>query len=414
MAKIKAFKAFRPADNLVEKVASRPYDVLNSEEAREEAHGNEHSFLRIIKSEIEFPKGQDQYAKEVYEKAKEMFSAFVDKGTLVQDEDDFIYIYRLKMGAIEQTGIVALSSVEDYWDDIIKKHEFTRPEKEIDRITHIKTSGIQSGPVFLAYRNHETIDGLIADYAANNQPVYDFDAGDGVQHILWVVSEVELVNRIVALFDWEIPATYIADGHHRAASSSKVGKALAEANSEHTGKEAYNWFLSVLFPDNQLSIIDYNRLVKDLNGLSNEAFLEKLNDNFLIEEKTAAFKPEQALDFGMYLSGKWYKLTVKEGKYNTEHPVKLLDTYVLHENLFEPILGIEDQRKSKRIDFVGGIRGMKELERRVDNGEMAAAFSIFPVSISQLFAVADSGEVMPPKSTWFEPKLRSGLLVHKF
>lgn len=414
MAKIKAFKAFRPAKNLAVKVAARPYDVLNSEEARQEAEGNQYSFLRITKSEIEFPSGHDQYAPEVYEKAKEMFEKFAENGTLIQDEDDFVYIYRLKMGEIEQTGIVALSSTEDYWEDVIKKHEFTRPEKEIDRITHIKTSGLQTGPVFLAYRNHETIDSLIADYANSNEATYDFDAGDGVQHTLWVVNQVDIVNRIVALFDWEIPATYIADGHHRAASSSKVSKEMAAANPNHTGKENYNFFLSVLFPDNQLAIIDYNRVVTDLNGLSESEFLAKLENNFTIEKQTSAFKPAQALDFGMYIGGAWYKLTVKAGKYDTEHPVKLLDTYVLHENLFEPILDIKDQRESKRIDFVGGIRGMKELERRVDNGEMVAAFSIFPVSMQQLFDVADSGEVMPPKSTWFEPKLRSGLLTHQF
>jgi len=413
MALIKAFKGIRPAINLVEKIAARPYDVLNSTEARVEAKGNPQSFLHITKPEIDLPQGIDQYSDAVYQKAKENYEQFKVDNWLVKEADDSLYIYRIKMDGHVQTGLVALSSIHDYWEDKVKKHEYTRPNKEADRIKNMQTIMAQPGPVFLAYKAQETIDGLIAEYANTNAPLYDFTAEDGVQHVFWNVTDVALINRITALFDWEIEATYIADGHHRAASASKVGKQLMETNPNHTGKEAYNWFLSVLFPDNQLSIWDYNRVVKDLNGLSENDFLEKVKENFTIERVGEAFKPTQAYDFGMYINKQWYKLTAKEGKYNLTHPVKCLDTYILHELLFEPILEIADQRKSMRIDFVGGIRGMKELERRVDNGEMIAAFSIYPVSMAQLFAVADSGEVMPPKSTWFEPKLRSGLVVHE-
>ncbi len=415
MAKIKAIKAFRPAKGKEKEVASRPYDVLNSKEAKKEAEGNPHSFLRIIKSEIDFEDGVDVYGEEIYQKAKENFKSFVEDGVFVQDDQPCLYLYKLVMEDITQIGLVCGSSIDDYFNNIIKKHEFTRPKKEKDRIKHIKTSEIHAGPVFLTYKANKNIDQIVADYLSSNKADIDFTATDGIQHSLWVLKEASILNQITKIFEEEVEATYIADGHHRAASTSKVGKMLREANANHTGEEGYNSFLSVLFPDNQVNIIDYNRVVKDLNGLSDEDFLNKLSEKFEVKStEQEIFKPNKVKEFGMYFSGKWYALHLKPEFDVTDDPVESLDTSLLQNNLFDPILGIKDQRTDERIDFVGGIRGMKELEKRVDSGDMKVAFAIYPVSIKQLFDVADSGNVMPPKSTWFEPKLRSGLVVYKY
>jgi uncharacterized protein (DUF1015 family) len=406
MAKISPFKALRPQVALANKVASRPYDVLNSKEAKVEASGNPHSFLHITKSEIDLPEDIDIHSNDVYEKAKENLDAFIRNTTLFIEEKACYYIYRLTMNGKSQTGLVCVSSVDDYEKNIIKKHEFTRPDKELDRINHIKTTGAQTGNVFLAYRNVEALDALVEQWQQDHNPVYDFTAGDGIQHTIWVINSDDTIRHITAFFEEEVPFTYIADGHHRAASAAKVRKALG-ANA----KPAASHFLTTLFPSDQLYIMDYNRLVKDLNGLSPEAFIEKLGKDFDIEKSNEEVKPAHLHEFGMYIDGNWYKLTAKQGTYKDD-PIGVLDVTILQERVLDPLLGIKDQRTDKRIDFVGGIRGLGELVKRVDSKEMALAFSLYPVSIQQLFDISDSGNVMPPKSTWFEPKLRDGLLTH--
>ncbi len=407
MAVIKPFKALRPEPQFAKQVASRPYDVLNSAEAKIEAQGNTHSFLYITKSEISLDETVDIHSQQVYDAAKENLTAFRKRDVLFRDTKACYYIYQLIMNGKAQTGLVAVSSVNDYENDIIKKHEFTRPEKEQDRINHIKTTGAQTGNVFLAYRNHTEIDTLIENWKTNRSPIYDFVADDDIQHTVWVVNDNDAVQQIETLFAQKIPCTYIADGHHRAASAAKVRKALGEDATEGS-----NYFLTTLFPANQLHIMDYNRLVKDLNGLSTQDFLEKMALHFTVELRgPEAFKPTQLHEFGLYISNNWYKLVAKKGTF-TNDPIGILDITILSNNILEPILGIKDQRTDKRIDFVGGIRGLAELEKRVNSGEMAAAFSLYPVTITQLFDIADSGNVMPPKSTWFEPKLRDGLLTH--
>ena len=407
MAIVTPFKALRPAVELARQVASRPYDVLNSKEAKEEAAGNAVSFLHITKSEIDLPDTIDTHAPEVYEKARQNLSDFISKGILLREAKPCYYIYQLVMNGRSQTGLVCCSSVTDYEKEIIKKHEFTRPEKEQDRINHIKTTGAQTGNVFLAYRNVGAIDALIELWGKSHAPVYDFVADDGVSHTIWVVNDDEVINSITTLFATKVPNTYIADGHHRAASAAKVKKALGKKATEAAG-----YFLTTLFPANQLQILEYNRLVKDLNDQDAETLISYLHDDFDVTIiGTEAYKPERLHDFGMYLNHKWYKLTAREDSY-TDNPIGVLDVTILSQNVLAKMLGIKDQRTDKRIDFVGGIRGLGELERRVDSGEMAVAFSLHPVSIKQLLAIADSGEVMPPKSTWFEPKLRDGLLTH--
>lgn len=407
MATIKPFKALRPQAQSAKQVASRPYDVLNSAEAKVEAQGNPHSFLHITKSEIDLPEGTNQYSEDVYEKAKENLNAFVKRDILFRENKDCYYIYQLIMNGRTQTGLVAVSSVKDYEDGIIKKHEFTRPDKENDRINHIKTSGAQTGNVFLAYRDVDAVNDLINKWKSAKSPVYDFTADDDIQHTIWIVNDDDTIQQISDLFTEKVPATYIADGHHRAASAAKVKNALGDKATEASG-----YFLTTLFPANQLYIMDYNRVIKDLNGLSNEEFIHKIKDKFDIAEAgTQAYRPGNLHQFGMYLDGKWYKLTAKEGAY-TEDPIGVLDITILQNNLLDPVLGIKDQRTDKRIDFVGGIRGLQELENRVKTGEMQVAFSLYPVTIHQLFDIADSGNVMPPKTTWFEPKLRDGLLTH--
>lgn len=407
MASIIPFKALRPTTDSAGRLASRPYDVLNSQEAREEARGNADSFLHITKSEIDLPDGIDIHSQQVYDKAKQNLETFIQRGVLFRESKPCYYIYQLVMNGRSQTGLVCASSVDDYEKGIIKKHEFTRPEKELDRINHIKTSGAQTGNVFLAYRNVSAIDAIIELWKKSNNPIYDFVADDSISHTVWVVNDDKVIASITELFANKVPFTYIADGHHRAASAAKVRKAL--------GKKApasASYFLTTLFPADQLQILDYNRVVKDLNDQDPEELISSLHDDFdvtLIGEE--AYRPERLHDFGMYLNKKWYKLTAREDSY-TNDPIGVLDVTILSQNVLAKLFGIKDQRTDKRIDFVGGIRGLQELEKRVDSGEMAVAFSLYPVSIQQLFDIADSGEVMPPKSTWFEPKLRDGLLTH--
>ncbi|MBU7577123.1 MAG: DUF1015 domain-containing protein [Flavihumibacter sp.] len=405
MARIQPFKAVRPQTDKAAQVASPPYDVLNSAEAAEQTKNNPNSFLRITKSEVDLPGIADIHTAEVYEKAKSNLQDFLSKGILLREDKPCYYIYELVMNGRHQTGLVAVSSVDDYEADIIKKHEFTRPEKEQDRINHIRTSGAQTGNVFLAYRDVAAINSLIEDWKQRT-PLYDFVAEDGIGHTIWVVNEEAAIAQLTELFDKEVPYTYIADGHHRAASAAKVRKSLEAGYHDHA-----NYFLTTLFPAGELHIMDYNRVVKDLNGHTESDFLRALYDHFEVERMPSAFSPTRLHEFGMYLGEQWFKLTAKEGTYKTD-PIGVLDVTILSKLILDPILGIKDQRTDKRIDFVGGIRGLGELEKRVNSGEMKIAFSLHPVSIQQLFDIADSGNVMPPKSTWFEPKLRDGLLTH--
>jgi uncharacterized protein (DUF1015 family) len=406
MAKISPFSALRPTVALAPLVASRPYDVLNSEEARQEVANNPYSFLHVTKSEIDLHPNVNSYSEAVYLKAKENIELLHASGSLFKEEQPAFYIYQLIMGEINQTGLVCVSSVDDYNNNIIKKHEFTRPDKENDRINHIRITGAQTGNVFLAYKNDDAVDTVINQWKTTHQPTYDFIADDGIAHTIWVVNDVDTVQTITELFEKNIPCTYIADGHHRAASAAKVREALGE-----NATPAASWFLTTLFPSNQLKIMDYNRVVKDLNGLSVDAFLSAVEADFTITKSATAVAPSALHEFGLYCNNQWYILTAKENTY-TNDPIGILDVTILQNNLFDKILGIKDQRTDKRIDFVGGIRGLKALEDRVNSGEMSAAFSLYPVSIQQLFDIADSGNVMPPKSTWFEPKLRDGLLTH--
>lgn len=407
MAIIKPFRALRPQPQLAKQVASLPYDVLNSAEAKIAAQGNSHTFLHITKSEIDLSDKIDIHAPEVYAQAKDNLDAFIKRDVLFRESKPCYYIYQLIMNGRSQTGLVCVSSVDDYENDLIKKHEFTRPEKEQDRINHIKTTGAQTGNVFLAYRNHAAVDAIIDQWKQAKSPVYDFIADDGIQHSIWIVNDSDAVASITAVFEKEIPCTYIADGHHRAASAAKVRKQISGEIPEGA-----NYFLTTLFPSNQLYIMDYNRVVKDLNGLSKADFLAALASSFdVVSMGKQMVKPEQLHTMGLYVGGEWFLLTAKPGTYSND-PIGVLDVSVLQEKILGPILGILDQRTDKRIDFVGGIRGLGALEQRVDSGEMAAAISLYPVTIDQLFAIADSGNVMPPKSTWFEPKLRDGLLTH--
>ena len=406
MSIIRPFKALRPQAQFAKQVASKPYDVLSSAEAKIEAQGNPHSFLHITKSEIDLPENTDAHSKEVYERAKENLDAFLKREVLFKENKDCYYLYKLQMNGRSQTGLVCISSLEDYENGIIKKHEFTRPEKEMDRIQHIKTTGAQTGNVFLAYRNVKKLDDLVEKIIAVKSAVYDFLAEDGVQHTIWIVNDSENIEKISSIFAESVPCTYIADGHHRAASADKVFQELGKNASPEAG-----YFLTTLFPESQLEIMDYNRVVKTLNNHSETELLEKIKENFSITPKSKAVKPDSIHQFGMYLAGKWFLLESLPGSYS-EDPTGILDVSILQKNILTPILNIDDPRTNKNIDFVGGIRGLSELEKRVDSGEMAVAFSLYPVSIEQLFSIADNNEVMPPKSTWFEPKLRDGLLTH--
>jgi uncharacterized protein (DUF1015 family) len=410
--KIKPFKGIRPPKELAEQVQSRPYDVLNAEEARREAEGNEKSLYRIIKPEIEFPSGTDEHDPRVYEKAAGNFKKFRDAGWLVQDDKEQYYIYAQTMNGRTQYGMMLCAYVDDYMSGKIKKHELTRRDKEEDRMKHVRVNNANIEPVFFAYPDHAEIDGLVSKYTRKT-PEYDFTtASDGFRHTLWIIDDDADIAKITAIFAG-IPAMYIADGHHRSAAAALVGAEKARQNPNHSGNEEYNYFMAVCFPANQLTIIDYNRVVKDLNGLSDEAFLQKLSENFEVEEKGAEiFKPARLHEFAVYLSGKWYSLAAKPGTYNDSDPTGVLDVTVSSRLILDDILGIKDLRTDKRIDFVGGIRGLEELKRRVDSGEMKVALALYPVSMKQLIDIADTGHIMPPKTTWFEPKLRSGLVIH--
>ena len=413
MATVKPFKGIRPPQALVEQVASRPYDVLNSEEARQEAEGNEKSLYHIIKPEIDFEPGTDEHDPRVYQKAAENFQMFQDKGWLVQDEQENYYIYAQTMNGKTQYGLVVGAYVPDYMNGIIKKHELTRRDKEEDRMKHVRVNNANIEPVFFAYPDNAQLDAIVAKYT-KEKPVYDFIApGDGFGHKFWIIDQRADINAITKEFA-KIPYLYIADGHHRSAAAALVGAEKAKQNPHHKGDEEYNYFMAVAFPASQLTIIDYNRVVKDLNGLTEAEFLNALKENFDIQEVgTEIYKPARLHNFSLYLSGKWYSLTAKPGTYNDNDPIGVLDVTISSNLILDKILGIKDLRSDKRIDFVGGIRGLGELKRRVDSGEMKVALALYPVSMKQLMDIADSGNIMPPKTTWFEPKLRSGLVIHK-
>ena len=412
MAIIKPFKGVRPPKNLVEQVASRPYDVLNSDEARKEAEGNEKSLYYIIKPEINFPVGTDEHEPMVYDKAAENFQLWQDRGWLVQDKKECYYVYAQTMNGKTQYGLCVGAYVDDYMTGKIKKHELTRRDKEEDRMKHVRINNANVEPVFFAYPHIDEVDAIVAKTVAN-APEYDFVAPDGFGHHFWVIDDAATIARITELFA-ELPAFYIADGHHRSAAAALVGDEKRRNNPNHRGDEEYNYFLAVCFPDNQLNIIDYNRVVKDLNGLTEEEFLAAVAENFIVEEKgTEIYTPERLHNFSLYLGGKWYSLTAKEGTYDDKDPIGVLDVTISSNLILDKVLGLKDLRSDKRIDFVGGIRGLGELKRRVDNGEMVAAFALYPVSMKQLIDIADSGNIMPPKTTWFEPKLRSGLVIHE-
>lgn len=413
MAILKAFKAVRPVDKLADKVAALPYDVMNSDEAREMVKDNPYSFLHVDKAEIDLDRSIDLYDKRVYEKANENLKKIISDGVLVKDAKDNLYIYREIMDGRSQVGLVGCTSIDDYLNDIIKKHEHTRADKEQDRINHVDYTDSNTGPIFITYRSKHEINCIISSWMAENKPVYDYVSEDNVTHTVWVIDDETTIKKLVSGFE-EIDYLYIADGHHRAASAVKVGLKRRESNPSYNGNEEFNFFLAVLFPDDQLQIMDYNRVVKDLNGSSEDEFLSRVKEKFTVEPYNCEgqYKPEIKHNFGMYLGGKWYKLTVKAGTFDENDPVGRLDVSILQNNLLTPILGIMDPRTDKRIDFIGGIRGLKELERRVDEG-MKVAFSMFPTTIEDLMCIADACKVMPPKSTWFEPKLRSGLFVHE-
>lgn len=413
MAIIKPFKGVRPPKELVEQVASRPYDVLNSEEAREEAKGNEKSLYHIIRPEIDFPVGKDEHDADVYEKAAENFRMFQEKGWLVQDAKENYYVYAQTMNGKTQYGLVVGAYVEDYMNGVIKKHELTRRDKEEDRMKHVRVNDANIEPVFFAYPENKELDAIVKKYAARPAE-YDFVAEfDGFGHHFWVIDEEADIKRITELFA-AMPALYIADGHHRSAAAALVGAEKAKNNPNHRGDEEYNYFMAVCFPADQLTIIDYNRVVKDLNGLSDEEFLQKLSQHFEVECKgTEEYRPTKLHNFSLYLGGKWYSLTAKAGTYDDNDPIGVLDVTISSNLILNEILGIKDLRSDKRIDFVGGIRGLGELKKRVDSGEMRVALALYPVSMKQLMDIADSGNIMPPKTTWFEPKLRSGLIIHK-
>lgn len=411
--KIKPFKGIRPPKAYVEQVQSRPYDVLNSAEARAEATGNEKSLYHIIKPEIDFPEGTDEHDPKVYEKAAQNFQMFQDKGWLVQDGKEHYYIYAQTMNGKTQYGLVVCAYVDDYMTGKIKKHELTRRDKEEDRMKHVRVNNANIEPVFFAYPDNKDVDAIVAKYT-KGAPEYDFTAKlDGFRHTFWIIDDDADIRRITELFA-AMPAMYIADGHHRSAAAALVGAEKAKQNPNHRGDEEYNFFMAVCFPANQLTIIDYNRVVKDLNGLSDEEFLRKLSEDFIVEKKgTEIFKPSRLHEFSLYLGGNWYSLVAKPGTYNDNDPIGVLDVTISSNLILDKILGIKDLRSDKRIDFVGGIRGLGELKKRVDSGEMKVALALYPVSMKQLIDIADTGNIMPPKTTWFEPKLRSGLVIHK-
>lgn len=413
MATIKPFKGIRPPKQYVEEVESRPYDVLDSEEARKEAGNNEKSLYHIIKPEIDFEPGTSEYDPRVYEKAAENFKKFQDKGWLVQDDKDNYYIYAQTMNGKTQYGLVVCAYVDDYLNGVIKKHELTRRDKEEDRMKHVRVNNANIEPVFFAYPDNTVLNDLIMRYA-KTEPEYDFIAPvDGFRHQFWIISDSKDIDVVTKEFA-KMPALYIADGHHRSAAAALVGAEKAKLNPNHKGTEEYNYFMAVCFQASQLTILDYNRVVKDLNGLSSEDFLNALKKNFEVEEKgTEIYKPNHLHNFSLYLDGKWYSLTAKPGTFDDKDPIGVLDVDISSRLILDEILGIKDLRSDKRIDFVGGLRGLEELKRRVDSGEMRMALALYPVTMKQIMDIADSGKIMPPKATWFEPKLRSGLIIHK-
>lgn len=412
MAKVKPFRGLRPPKQFVEQVASKPYDVLSSEEARAEAEGNEKSLYHIIKPEIDFEPGTGEHEEKVYDKAVENFQKFQREGWLVQDEKEQYYLYAQTMDGRTQYGLVVGASVDDYLTGKIKKHELTRKEKEVDRMHHIEINNANIEPVFLSFPTNEVLERVIAQ-TAKTQPEYDFVSEDGIGHTLWCISDDAVINEITEAFA-KIPYLYIADGHHRTAAAAHVGEEKAKADPNHTGKEEYNYLLAVCFPESHLKVMDYNRVVKDLNGLTDEEFLQKVGEKFVVEDKgTEIYRPASLHNFSLYLGGKWYSLTAKEGTYDDNDPIGVLDVKISSDYILRDILNIVDLRTDKRIDFVGGIRGLGELKDRVDSGEMKMALALYPVTMRQIIDIADSGNIMPPKATWFEPKLRSGLIIHK-
>ncbi len=413
MAIVRGFKGLRPKEDLVEKVASLPYDVMNRTEAKEMAEGNDKSFLHVVRSEMDIPAEVSQYDEAAYKMARTNLDKFQEEGTLVQDEKPKLYIYRQLMNGRVQTGIVGCTSIDDYMNNVIKKHEFTRPEKELDRTNNFDFCDANTAPIFLTYRKNDEINTIINDWIKFHMPVYNFVSEDEISHIVWVIDADEIVCRLTDLFA-SINYLYIADGHHRSASSVSVGKKRREANPNFTGDEEYNFFMSVIFPDEDLFIMDYNRAVKDLNGNSTEEFFNKISEKFTVTEQTSnePYRPMSKKTFGMFIENKWYELKANDGICDENDPVDRLDVSILQKNLLDPILGIDNPRTNTRIDFIGGIRGLNALEERVNN-DMKVAFSMYPTTMDDLLSIADAGEVMPPKSTWFEPKLRSGLFVHK-
>jgi uncharacterized protein (DUF1015 family) len=413
MAVVKPFRGVRPPHTLAKDLACLPYDVMNTSEAIKMAKGKECSMLHITRSEIDLPAGTNTHSEEVYDKSVENFRKWQNNGWLIQDPEPRFYIYAQTMKGRTQYGIVGCASIDDYINGIIKKHELTRPDKEQDRMVHVRVNNANIEPVFFTYPSVKEIDDIVEDIVKTEKPEYDFISEDGFGHHFWVVKKTETIELIENLFALKVPFTYVADGHHRTAAAALVGKEKRENNPSHKGTEEYNYFLAVHFPDNQLRIIDYNRTIKDLNGLTPEQLIGKLDKSFKIEDKgTRIYRPKKLHNFSMYLEGKWYSLTAKDGTYDDNDPIGILDVTILTNQILVPILDIQDLRRSKRIDFVGGIRGLGELRKRVNNGEMKVAFALYPVSMKQLINIADSGNIMPPKSTWFEPKLRSGLVIH--
>ena len=414
MSTVKPFKGLRPRKDIAASLSCLPYDVMNTQEAMRMAEGNPYSFLHITRAEIDLPEGIDPHSKQVYDKSEANFKAFQQEGWLAQDAEPRFYIYAQTMGGRTQYGIAGAAFCEDYKNGVIKKHELTRPDKEDDRMVHVNTLDANAEPVFLSYRAVPEIDEIVANIVKNQQPEYDFVSADGFGHRFWVIYDSAINAKIEKLFAEKVPALYVADGHHRTAAAARVGIERKAHNPAHTGNEEYNYFLAVIFPDNQLKIMDYNRVIKDLNGNTETQFLDKLSKSFEVKDRgTEIYAPQHLHQMSLYIGGRWYSLDAKPGTYNDGDPIGVLDVTILTQQVLDPILGITDLRTSKRIDFVGGIRGLGELKKRVDSGEMKCAFAMYPVSMSQLLDIADTGNIMPPKTTWFEPKLRSGLVVHK-
>ncbi|HHW01607.1 MAG TPA: DUF1015 domain-containing protein [Thermoanaerobacterales bacterium] len=412
MATIKPFKAYRPLPELVKKVAALPYDVVSVDEARKMTKGNETSFLHVDKPEIDFDQSINPHDERIYEKARENLNGMIQKGVFVKDTEECLYIYRLEKNGKSQKGLVTCTSIDDYASNTIKKHENTLAPKEQDRINHVKYTNAHTGPILMAYRKNPEITAIIDEWSCEKPAVYNFISDDGVAQTVWIIDDKGIIKKIVELFS-EVSSLYIADGHHRAAAAVKVGMMRRLEEPDFTGDEEYNYFLSVIFPDDELTILEYNRVIRDLNGLSEEELLQKIAEKFdIVYEGKAKYRPEKRHTFGMYMNGQWYGLCARVGTFNEDDPVARLDVSILQNNIIEPVFGISNPRNDSRIDFVGGIKGLDELERRVDSGEMKIAFSMYPTSMEDLMNIADAGQIMPPKSTWFEPKLRSGIFIH--